>query len=376
MIGELAHVRVLRKDTPGVTADSLLEITNQKTTVVWPDLVDEKSKNCFGGSQYDPRGMDKMSYEEKYKHQEFKLEIVCASDHKESDDTIPITAYDPAPADENKIGLVVSSDYPAEQVRTLDLGKGIFITHNILYNPKFKKHVDTLVEKVNAGHFWIEFKEGEVVITVKLDLDVQAEKKPVDKVTVDYVFEYIKKSVESYWNDPARGLGQWVFHRENCLRGDKCNCSVPVKKGTSFIYRKAHGCCKVSVRLVLEQGPDNKVNIWPLTPYQEKLLKQLKKISPKDEWALPDIRANTLNLYYPENRFGTYAHEIGHMLGLPDQYKGGAVSLEPGKFPVDTKSVMGSREGGGNVPKGYVENYGPIYNWINVNIDKMRPIKS
>ena len=155
------------------------------------------------------------------------------------------------------------------------------------------------------------------------------------------------------------------------MRGDKCNCSVFYKNTGDELELVAGGCCKVPVRLKIEKGDDNPVRVEFISPLEYGRLLEMKEEKPF-EWSLPDYRAATKRFYYPENRFGTYAHEIGHMLGLPDQYpwqRGGKTSALPGILEIDSGSVMGSRKDGGKVPKEFVEYPKFIKEWITGNVD-------
>ena len=370
LVGALAHVRVYRLNTSGLAAEALMKIEKPKSTIVWPDLEKEKGKgDYYGGSRYDSRGLAKEGYQGRFKAQEFKLEILCGKESKESDDTIPVTGFDDEGPEEKKVGLPVMANWTMEKIAVPNPSTGIVRYIPVNYSPAIKKHVDGMVA-VNVGHYRIAFKDGEVVLTVKLEVEPDSK-----KINKQKLLKYIKTSVEAYWNDAGRGLGQWVYHRKNCVRKEKCNCSVHVTKIKDVTCKKAEGCCKFSVRLQIEEGADNKVKIHSLTKEQIKQRRRSKKGS-KYEWAVPGVRADTGNLYFPENRFGTYAHEIGHMLGLPDQYAGGATSNEPGKFPIDENSVMGKRKGGGSVQKEYLENTKLVLGWVDSHVDSVEPIKS
>jgi hypothetical protein len=366
LIGSFAHVRVVRKNTRGLAADSFLEIKQAKTTIVWPDL--KVNGNHCGGSQFDPRDLEKESYKDRFSAQEFKLEILCEDDSKESEDAIPVTGYDPEPDEEKKTGFPVMSTWVAEKIQVLDPKAGIVRVKKLRYSPKIEKHINMAVS-CNVGHYWIGFKDGEIILKVNLDLS------PDDKrVNKEKLLRYVKRSVEAYWNDPGRGLGQWVYHRKACLRKKDCNCSVKSNRNEYGVFKIAHGCCKFSVRLIIENGPDNKVKVVSLTKEEQKQRLASIRASKPNEWATPNLRANTMKFYFPENRFGTYAHEVGHMLGLPDQYAGGAESSEAEKFPIDNNSVMGSRKGGGRVPKDYIESGTLILDWVRSHVDDVEPL--
>ena len=62
------------------------------------------------------------------------------------------------------------------------------------------------------------------------------------------------------------------------------------------------------------------------------------------------VDVDTKNLFYPEDRVNTYAHEVGHMLGFPDQYPKGVIAkgamsaagpVAGAAWPIDDSSVMG-----------------------------------
>jgi hypothetical protein len=127
------------------------------------------------------------------------------------------------------------------------------------------------------------------------------------------------------------------------------------------------------VRLTVEQGADNKVNVHFLT------LTQRWDLLTKG--AVPGLRADTLNVYYPENNPHTYAHEVGHMMGFPDQYWYGIVATGamgtnglpvPGAaFPIDDDSIMGQSMSQATTVH---INAKWIFDWINANVDDMKPL--
>ena len=366
LVGKYAVTMVVR-DSPfdiAVTHAALLKQEETKK-VKWPDLqADGQPDGTFyGGRRVDFKGLDKLSYSDKFTKQAFELKLYQGKQVKKSSGSpIKIEGYPDQGNEKKEVGFAVKSTWAADQIPQVNPATGATTWVPVPYDPSDPGHVAAAVG-MNVGHYYIAFVDGLVILKVKLNL-----KPDNPKINVQKLLKYVKRSVESYWNDPGRGLGQWVYHRTKCKRLKKCDCAIVSQSKDGASWRQALGCCKFSVRLIVESGNDHEVEVVSLTKTQKQQRLQSQKTK-QFEWSTPGTRANTKKFYFPENRFGTYAHEVGHMLGLPDQYTGGAESAEAGMFPIDENSVMGSRKGGGSVPRQYIEVDNLVFGWVKQHVD-------
>jgi hypothetical protein len=288
--------------------------------------------------------------------------------HKKKSTGTPlmIEPYSHKGPEPKRVGFPMATEVWAEQ-EVVDEDSGV--------KTKIRKRIQdesvVYMPEDNCGNFHIEFKGGVVTITIKMKLNV------IPKTTAKRkrkIFRYIKKRVERYWNLSHLGFRQWVYHRNDCLRGEKCNCRI-IEDSKGKL--KQGGCCKVPVRVKLEEGPDNEVDVHLLSLAQ---IKQKKKISYATDASGEPLRANTLKFYYPENYRHTLAHEIGHMMGFPDQYwygvvAKGSIAINTGQpilacmsFPIDDDSIMGQNM---RIAKNNHIAAQWFLDWINEKIDRM-----
>lgn len=364
LVGLFASVFVTRENTPGITANSQLEIKKEKTNIVWPDQ-EKEDGSYYGGRKFDPRGLDKKSYEEKFDEQKFKLDIMCLGEEKGSGDTIEIKAYDDKGPDQKTVGLPGEIER-WEEYKDIDVKTGKLIP-TAVYLQKKTYPVGTFEQdsNLNCGKFRIALKDGVVVITVKLCL---MNTKPGDGPKI---FKYMKKKVEGFWNSESHGFNQWVYHRQDCERKGDCSCIVV--KDSKGNYLNA-GCCKFPIKVILEEASStntdtlvNKIQVVYLD-FMQRIQGLLAKIYYKFGWGMG---MHTGMFLYPENRPNSYAHEVGHMMGFPDQYKTGHIcqgamsmvgSTNGGTFPIDKDSIMGATQ-----QKARLEHIGASWfdEWIN-----------
>ena len=384
LVGEFVHIKVNRWDKKSVSADGFQEITATKTDMKWPDQEVKGGSGHYGGRQVDFKGLNKRSYTDKFALQNFTLSAHHSYQTVESSATKTIDELPAAGPDPQNVGIPmqiekwqkhVATNAAGVQTITYSLIPGFPLAANYFAQPAAKK--------ANAGKFDIEHKDGVIVITVKIKLNSQTPGKSTKKA-----FKAIKKTVEAFWNSDSQGFNQWIYHREGCKRGKECNCAV-VKRKEKYL---AAGCCKVPFKVVIEEGGagDSEVDLHFLNPSQSKEARanaratkgntiQLPMNHP-NFWGASGFGANSYTLSYPENRAGTYAHEVGHMLGFPDEYATGAVI--PGAmsaagptggspWPISVSSVMGTSQ---TVAKKRHLEASWFNDWINSNVDTMKVI--
>jgi len=332
LVGKYAITLVCRRKKFKFTADQSEELKQEETKkVVWPDLPDlDKGEDVFyGGRQVDFRGLNKLSYDEKFQHQEFGLSIyVGEHDKKSTGLPLEIEGY----PDVQQTPLIeIGIPMPVEQFLNVTNP-----TTGVVERQWIQFSSGAGLSAHNCGRFHLELKDGVVTITVKINITSVSGGTGKKKG----IFKDIKKRTEQFWNSADKGFLQWVYHRENCKRRVNCDCRIVRDRKGKFVQA---GCCKVPVRLSVQRGPDCPITVTHLTPGQ---LSQLR--SPQRR--VPGLRADSTHLYWPENRANTYAHEVGHMMGFPDQYPTG--TLEVGArvggevtFEIDDSSVMGTSQG-------------------------------
>jgi len=334
LVGELGTVTIdrLGRNTT-ITATKSWKIDKTKMKFEWPDLQKENSTEFYGGRKVDWRGLNKVDYKTKFDAQEFEITLKVGAKGKGSTKQVIIKQHPDVAPEHQDVGFTM--DILQGQSNPL----GVSPTGGIQVVP-IPSSIAQQAQWVqsNIGDFWTEYKEGLVIITVKVELWTNNPGKTVD----DRVFNHFKKRVELFWNGPD-GFRQWVFHNKKCLRKDRCNCKVLFSGETSPKEKLVvGGCCKFPVRVNIEKGGDNRVHINFMSPQevQNIYLKNIQTGS-KDQAPYP---FNTVDVCYPEDVPHSYAHEVGHMMGLPDEYPAqsqGTIDANQGTFPIDNDSIMG-----------------------------------
>jgi hypothetical protein len=348
LVGErgIILLRRIKKSRYSGTYDKELK-KPEEIKIEWPDQWNENDGEYYGGCKVDLVGLNKLSFNDRWDFQEFRLNFFVLDDEKSSDvkkiDKLPekglqtITAYVPCILEHRLLGGVLD-----------ELG---FTKIPKLIRPKPVR----INQKM--GRFDIEFKEGETIITVAVKL-LKATKGLPSEATL---FDEFKKKVEGFWNGPA-GFRGFSLHRIACARNDECNCKITYNnKGDKLV---SGGCCNVPVRLVIEDSIRHglrfgvyKRRFWnifagahaPFPISSSSLAAELSHlgISEKDLYTKRkykdyDIRGR---INYPEVKSNTWAHEVGHCLGFPDQYLGGH-NWDKGTshFPIKNESIMGGSQ--------------------------------
>jgi hypothetical protein len=356
LIGEFAEIQVRRFDQKSITANGFQELKAAKTDMLWPDQEQNPGHGYYGGRQVDFKGLGKKSYADKFAQQNFTLEIHHGDQTAKSSGTEIIDELPAAGPEDMNVGIPfliekwIKQTNPATGAATFSLAPNF---------PKASTHYAQQSErKHNAGKFTIEHKDGVVIITVKIKLNSVNTNPPHSTAKV---FKELKKRVEAFWNSEAQGYNQWIYHRVECARKDKCNCSVVKNQKGEYT---ASGCCKLPFKVVIVEGGagDNQVDYYLLNADGRRKARDNMRATKGGVVQLPmshpnffgaHFQANTYTLSYPENRAGTYAHEVGHMMGFPDEYSTGAVvsgSMGPAgpiagaAWPIDDGSVMGASQ--------------------------------
>jgi hypothetical protein len=384
LIGEFAEIIIQRLDRKTITTNGFQEIKAADTEMLWPDLEVKNGHGYCGGRQVDFKGLNKQSYSNKFAKQNFTITAKNADQSVTSSNTEIIDELPAAGPDQKTIGIPMPTEWwkentvPVGQANgtIIQMGTGVWV--NTMPPDPHGTHWQT--PAMNCGKFSIEHKDGVVVIKVSVSLVNPSN----GKAAPSFVFNYFKKRVEEFWNSEANGYNQWRYHRTKCKRHkNNCNCAVIKDSKGKYV---TSGCCKLPFQLVIEKGSgganDNKVNLRYLNA--EQTYQALKN---KDGWGVYNAKSklpvpvNTGNVYYPETRPNTYAHEVGHMMGFPDQYKNGvtaAGTMGPGGvvngsgWPIDAASVMGA-----NQTKAKEIHHGAEWfkNWIDSKIDTMEQIQ-
>jgi len=171
----------------------------------------------------------------------------------------------------------------------------------------------------------VEFKNRKLIISVEVQLlnrtqdrptrkrkenygdwRARCEAVPIGGTVPDAAKAAIKATVEGVY------AHQLYLHRKGCKRLDGCECPIDWL------------CCKFAVEVKLNfvetPGPmTHRVNLW-----------------------LNTGRENTSDWFRRESWPGTaYAHEVGHLMGFYDEYKGGATTSTPPWKEDDPVSLMG-----------------------------------
>lgn len=150
-----------------------------------------------------------------------------------------------------------------------------------------------------TGRYTVEFTERRMLVRVKIKLLNKQAARPADPA--DYASVAVGPPVDDAQKRTMKRAIEAVLsrrldlHRNECARGDTCDCPRDNK------------CCRfeIVVRvLFVENGEHHTVNLWP-----------------------GSAQANVKNWHVVESRPGkSWAHEAGHLLGWYDEYPAGGVA--------------------------------------------------
>ena len=143
----------------------------------------------------------------------------------------------------------------------------------------------------------------------------------IDRAAKTRFEEMVVSRSQTTWNN---GFRDKTFHRQNCQRGEDCDC--------------AYDCCKVGYRLIVQffdEGQHRHVNVVPQPDPPAARLSSWCRWD-DSRWA------------YPPKAVTTYQHEVGHMIGQYDEYvtrcndpSGNDVPCrQPAPPPADERNLM------------------------------------
>lgn len=367
LVDELGVIIIERKGKDTLTVSNSVELKENMAIFKWPDQ-EKEDGTYYGGRKVDWKGLDKFKYKTKFKYQEFEVAIQVGDDSKLSGKRIKINAYPNKSATRRKVGFPLDITQPPPGPPQYNPTTGERILNEFPDTHESRK--DWI--QTNAGNFWIEFKEGEIIITIKVKLQHSDPNKSIP----EEVWNHFKERAEKFWNDRGNGLRQWVFHGEKCIRKDDCNCRV-VYQGEGGKKEKLlqGGCCKFPIKVNIEKGDDNPVIVQFLSPVDILFIYMLnpirKELGQPLEYGPWDV--HTQQIIYPEDVPNTYAHEVGHMMGLPDEYDGGTCAKDQSKFPITSDSIMGANQN--KVFERHLSFPELFINWINSNVTPVKVLE-
>jgi hypothetical protein len=366
LVGRTALFVVKRTSMKDPIGSLKIELKEEKATFKWPDQ-EKPDKTYFGGRKVEWNGLDKLEFKDKFKHQKFEVSIsVPRTKAKSSSKNFEIKQYADKGPEKREVGFPM--DIKQYQDKLDALGNVVLDAAGNVSKVPVDFPDSELQRKdwvsTNAGNFHIEFKEGQVIVTVKVGLFTND---PIKKIGPG-VWKYFKKNVERFWNGRA-GFRQWVFHLEGCIRKDDCDCTILFRsEGEMKEKLLKGGCCKFPLKVNLEEGGDNLVEIVFLTPGEINIYTKAIPMAQN-----PNAAFDTAHMLYPQDVANSYAHEIGHMMGLPDEYDKGTEASDKSLFPIANNSIMG-----GSMTRAYIRhmNYPPLFlEWINANVTNVKVIE-
>jgi hypothetical protein len=359
-VGSTAVTQVIRQKDKNLTAFDTEKLSKkERKKIKWPDQLDAKTLEFIGGRQADFTGLNKESYQKKFDAQIFDLELFVDG-KKESSAAgrgLKITGYPDAGPDTKAIGIPMPIENWAEVTNAAGVTKRV------------RQWAASGAGSTNCGHFDIQVKDGVVQVTIKLDLW------STSKLFIKgLAFSAIKEGAEEFWNGPD-GFSQWTWHRTACKRGDACGCELATDSKGRYVQA---GCCKVPVRVNIEEGSACKVEVTYLT------LGQLWEKWKTNVVTDPSVRDNSAHLWYPESSPHTYAHEVGHMMGFPDQYWYGHIATgalyppgHPSKgqpnpasgWPIEDDCIMGQ-----NMSRAWKVHFAPTWfrQWVKAHVEDVK----
>src|SRR3954447_16079724 len=111
VIGKVASIKVRRKKDDNLTAHHVETLTKAEDKKIrWPDLQDPAGSEFFGGRKTDLKGLNKLSYQDRFKEQEFKLELSVATKKVKSSGFLKINAYADVADDHKVIGVPMPTE--------------------------------------------------------------------------------------------------------------------------------------------------------------------------------------------------------------------------------------------------------------------------
>ena len=288
-----------------------VDVVNGDVEVKWPDL--ENGADYFGGAK---AYLDDLpgAWLSKWNTQDYDFDVIVETTQ---------TCSGPVQVERepDKGVTTVSPQIPIVLYARNRGGLHLFLPAAVpkAISPK-PRHIIS-----DMGRFDLEFKNGEVVMTVAIELFPQSPKLPGN------LFQIFKDTVEAFWNGP-NGFRNSALHRVACVRKDACDCLIAYDATNNLT---SGGCCKHPVRLEIEQGYRH---AQAFNVHKEGFIGRTMG----GAYAMgPGNGPGRIS--YPDSQ-NTWAHEVGHCIGFPDQYLGGHLwdAHPAGKFPLKRNSIMGA----------------------------------
>jgi hypothetical protein len=203
------------------------------------------------------------------------------------------TAYEAVTQRSNKVEMRTVQDVPPQTIRR---------RHRV---PKFvKKQINYEEHYLPNGEafgweyaFDAEIRNGKFTITREMDFTTLNVLVPGARVTREHLKRW-KLEVESVWDR------KWKLHRTACVRGDECDCYAD------------NGCCSFAINIQWEDGGKHGV---------VQLNAGANRPAPADGGKNPYWwYSHTWWMAFSPGLDIARPHEFGHLIGLFDEYPGGA----------------------------------------------------